>query len=288
MSDLNIQWFPGHMTKTKRKIAESLNMVDCVLEITDARLPQSSRNPDLDEIIGEKPRIILLNKSDMADKTLTSKWTEHFNLLGTKAISIESKTKKGYNLVLPAVKVILEEQSKRLLARGIVNRSIRMMIVGIPNAGKSTFINQLAGGAKARVEDRPGVTRGNQWFTIQKGVEVLDTPGVLWPKFEDEQVALNLAFTGAVKDQIMDVEALACKLLEFLRDNYKNCLLERYKMEQLDGMQGYEMLEYLGKKRGMLISKGEVDTLRAANTLLDEFRGGLLGKITLEKPPEEG
>jgi len=284
MGDMNIQWFPGHMTKTKRKITESLALVDCAIEITDARLPQSSRNPDLDEILQTKPRIVLLNKSDMADPAATEKWVSFFGKDGIKAISIQSKNKKGYNLVLPAVKELLHEQIKKNESRGMVNRAIRMLIVGIPNVGKSTFINQFSGGSRARVEDRPGVTRGNQWFTVQKGVEMLDTPGILWPKFEDGQVALNLAYTGAVKDQILDIETLAINLLVFLRDNYSKSLFDRYKMENLDGMGGLEMLEYLGKRRGMLISKGEVDTFRAANTLLDEFRGGLLGRITLEIP----
>ena len=281
---MNIQWFPGHMTKTKRKISESLKLVDCVAELVDARLPQSSRNPDWDELLGGKPRLILLNKSDMADSVCTAKWAAHFEANGIKAIAIESKSKKGYPAVLPAVREILAEQISRWEERGMVNHAIRIMVVGIPNVGKSTFINQLAGGAKAKTEDRPGVTRGNQWFTVQKGLELLDTPGVLWPKFDDEQTALKLAYTGAIKDRILDVESLACHLLVLLRDKYPKAIAERYKMTETDGLDGYDLLCLLGKKRGMLISGGEVDTERAANTLLDEYRGGRLGRITLEWP----
>lgn len=284
MSEMqSIQWFPGHMTKTKRKIAESLKLIDIVAEIVDARVPQSSRNPDLDELVLSKPRIIILNKSDMADPNRTREWIDFYKKQNIFAISVDCKSGKGVNLFVPTIKNILKEKIEKAKIRGI-HKNLKVMIVGVPNVGKSSFINKLSSGKKAKVEDRPGVTRGNQWFTISKDVELLDTPGVLWPKFEDMSVGEKLAFTGAIKDQIMDVEQLAVRLLEYLNERYRANLLHRYKLEnfELSEKSGAELLEIIGKKRGMLVSGGEIDTERASIMLLDEFRSAKLGRITLD------
>lgn len=286
----NIQWFPGHMTKAIRKIKESLRMVDCVAEIVDARLPQSSRNPDIDRLVKKMPRIILLNKCDMANPNVTAMWVNYFKTQNIKAIPVDCKTGKGVKLFLPAVKEIMKPQIEKWQNSGMVGRSIRIMIVGIPNVGKSSFINKLAGKTRARAEDRPGVTRGNQWYTIDGNVELLDTPGVLWPKFDDQEVGEKLAFTGAVKDQVLDIELLAVRLLEVFKECPNELFVERFKLknENLDDYTPYQLLELIGRKRGMLISGGQVDTERAANVLLDEYRGGKLGKISLELPPKRG
>lgn len=280
----NIQWFPGHMTKTKRKIEESLNLVDAVAEIIDARVPRSSRNPDLDSLVKNKPRIILMNKCDMADRTQTARWIDFYKKQGIKAIALDCKSGKGLNLFMPAVKEILADKIKAWEEKGMTGRSIRVMIVGIPNVGKSSFINKMCKNTKAKVEDRPGVTRGNQWFTIGKGFELLDTPGVLWPKFDDQTVGENLAFTGAVKDQIMDTELLSLRLLDVLKNYPNNLFLARFKLQEsdLEGLEAYQLLQLIGKKRGMLISGGEIDTDRASIMVLDEYRSGKLGNITLE------
>lgn len=279
----SIQWFPGHMTRTKRQIADSLKLIDVVAEIVDARVPQSSRNPDLAELILNKPRLIILNKSDMSDPEKNDKWLEFYKNQNISAILVDCKSGKGINLFVPTVKNILKEKIERAKSKGI-NKNLRVMIVGVPNVGKSSFINRLSGGKKAKVEDRPGVTRGSQWFTISKDVELLDTPGVLWPKFDDMSVGEKLAFTGAIKDQIMDIEHLAARLLEFLSTAYPSSLIQRYKLENsvLAGKSGTEILKIIGKKRGMLVSGGEVDTERAAAMVLDEFRGAKLGRITLD------
>ena len=286
MSEIqNIQWFPGHMTKTKRKIEASLKMVDAVAEIIDARVPVSSRNPDLDSIIKSKPRIVLMNKSDMSDVTQTNKWIRHYKDNGIVAIAVDCKSGKGLNSFYSAVNNILKDKIDSWKSKGMVKRSIRVMVVGIPNVGKSSFINRMSRGVKAKVEDRPGVTRGNQWFSIGKGFELLDTPGVLWPKFDDPTVGERLAFTGAVKDQIIDTELLACRLLELLSTEYSEALQFRFKLDNVDfiNVSGHDLLELIGKKRGMLISGGEIDTERASVMVLDEFRAGKLGKITLER-----
>ena len=285
MSEIqSIQWFPGHMTKTKRRIQDSLKLVEAVAEIIDARVPVSSRNPDLDQLVQSKPRIILLNKCDMADPVQTNKWISHFQKKGAYALAVDCKSGKGLQGVMPLVRSVLADQIEAWKAKGMVGRSIRVMVVGIPNVGKSSFINKMSKSSKVKVEDRPGVTRGNQWVTIAKGFDLLDTPGVLWPKFEDPAVGEKLAFTGAVKDQIMDTEQLAGRLLELLVRLYPRSLQERYKVQPADmeGKPGYELLEAVGRKRGMLISGGEIDTERAAIMVLDEFRGGKLGKVTLE------
>lgn len=287
MSEMqNIQWFPGHMTKTKRQIQASLKLVDAVAEILDARIPLSSKNPDLQKLIQNKPKVVLLNKCDMANQTATSRWIDYYASRGITAIAVDCKSGKGLNKFAPAVNNVLSERRERLKAKGMVNPMLRIMIVGIPNVGKSSFINRVAKQNRAKVEDRPGVTRGNQWYTIAKNIEMLDTPGVLWPKFDDMIVGERLAFTGAVKDQILDTELLAVRLLDFLRSLKPADFIARFKLEDidLDAIDSYELLNVIGKKRGMLISGGEIDTERAAIMLLDEFRSGKLGRITLEMP----
>ena len=280
-----IQWFPGHMTKTKRQIEKSLKLVDAVAEIIDARIPTSSRNPVLSQLIQNKPRVILMNKSDMADPVQTSRWIDFYKADGIPAIAIDCRTGKGLNGFIPLVKNVLSSRIASWEAKGMVGRQIRVMVVGIPNVGKSSLINRLSKNSKANVEDRPGVTRSNQWFTIGKGFDLLDTPGVLWPKFEDKAVGERLAFTGAVKDDVVDTEQLASRLLEVLRESYPNDLKARYKLEgtDLSVLKGYELLELIGKKRGMLISGGETDVERASIMILDEFRSAKLGRITLEQ-----
>ncbi|XOQ49012.1 MAG: ribosome biogenesis GTPase YlqF [Eubacteriales bacterium] len=280
-----IQWFPGHMTRTKRQIEKSLKLVDAVAEIVDARIPVSSRNPDLNKLIQNKPRVILLNKSDMADPVQTARWIDYYKQNNIRAIAIDCRSGKGINGFIPLVKDVLRDRIAAWEAKGMVGRQIRVMVVGIPNAGKSSLINRLSKNSKANVEDRPGVTRANQWFSIAKGFDLLDTPGVLWPKFDDKTVGEHLAFTGAVKDEVVDTEYLAGRLLEVLRDSYPNDVKRRYKLEGIDisGQKGYELLELIGKKRGMLISGGEVDTERASIMILDEFRSAKLGRISLEQ-----
>lgn len=283
----NIQWFPGHMTKTKRKIQASLKLVDSVAEILDARIPVSSRNPDISEIIQNKPRVILLNKCDIASQSATDKWVNFFKQQNITAIPVDCKSGRGLNKFVPALNSVLNNKITSLKAKGMVNPTLRVMIVGIPNVGKSSFINRIAKQNKAKVEDRPGVTRGNQWYTISRNFELLDTPGVLWPKFDDQKTAEHLAFTGAIKDQVMDIELLAMRLLDLLSEIKPEKFMERFKLteEILDNCaDGYELLELIGRRRGMLVSGGEVNTERAAIMLLDEFRAAKLGQITLELP----
>ena len=287
MSEMqSIQWFPGHMTKTKRQIQASLKLIDAVAEIIDARIPVSSRNPDLNKLIQNKPRVILLNKSDMANQTATKKWIEYFKNQDITAIAVDCKSGRGINQFVPAVNRVLSKKITALKEKGMVNPTLRIMIVGIPNVGKSSFINKIAKQNRAKAEDRPGVTRGNQWYTIAKNLEMLDTPGVLWPKFDDKTVGEHLAFTGAVKDRILDIELLAVRLLDFLKKLKPKDFIARYKLEESDveNSESYDLLKLIGKKRGMLVSGGEIDTERAAIMLLDEFRSAKLGKITLEMP----
>ena len=289
MEELNsIQWFPGHMTRTKRQIESSLKLIDAVAILLDARVPYSSCNPDLRSIINNKPRMVVLNKCDMADPNETAKWLSLFKKNNINAIALDCKSGKGLNAFIPTVKNVLSDRIKAWEAKGMTGRSIKVMVVGIPNVGKSSFINRMAKQNRAKVEDRPGVTRGNQWFTIGKGFELLDTPGVLWPKFDDKSVGEKLAFIGSVKDEVVDTEHLAGRLLEFLRDNYTDSLCARYKLmkEDIAELEGYDILEMVGRKRGMLISGGEINTERAAITVLDEFRNATLGKITLDKADE--
>lgn len=277
-----IQWFPGHMAKTRRKIKEILPLIDAVAEVVDARIPLSSRNPEIKELIEDKPHIILLNKCDMADKTVTDKWISHYKSQGSFAIAIDCKSGKGLNSFKDTVKTALAHKLEAYAQKGMVGKPLRVMVVGIPNVGKSSFINRVAGKARAKVENRPGVTRGNQWFAIDKQLELLDTPGVLWPKFEDQTVGERLAFTGAVKDRVLDVELLAVRLLEVLVDNYPQLLTARY--GELDfSLEPYDLLCQIGKKRGMVIRGGETDTERAANMLLEEYRNCKIGLISLER-----
>ncbi|MDR0914905.1 MAG: ribosome biogenesis GTPase YlqF [Oscillospiraceae bacterium] len=283
----NIQWFPGHMTKTKRQITDVLKLVDIVAEIIDARIPFSSRNPDLRVLTKQKPRIVLLNKCDIADKAATKQWIEYFkNTENSAALAINSKNGIGLNLFAPAVRNVLSEKLSRLKQKGVVSPTVRVLVAGIPNVGKSSFINKMSSKSKAKVEDRPGVTRGNQWFTVDKDMELLDTPGMLWHKFDDQKVGERLAFTGAVKDGVLDIELLAMRLLENLILINSFGFAERYKLEkdEILSLDSYDLLCKIAKNRGMLISRGEADTERAANVILDEFRGGKLGNITLELP----
>ena len=283
---MNIQWYPGHMTKTRRQMEEDVKLVDLVAEVVDARIPISSRNPDIDAIVGSRPQLIIFNRADQADPAMTARWIAWFKAKGYGILETDAKSGKGVGQFSAAAKNVLKDKLAAWKAKGQVGRPIRAMVVGVPNVGKSTFINKVAKRKSAKAIYRPGVTRGKQWVSVDSGLELLDTPGILWPKFEDETTGLHLAFTGAVKDEITDMEALACALLELLRDRYPKALQERYKLEELDGLRGWELLEQCARKRGMLISGGEVDTERMAKVLLDEFRGGKLGRFTLEIPED--
>ena len=279
-----VQWFPGHMAKTRRLIKESLSMVDCVTEILDARIPLASRNPEIEEITSSKPRIILLNKCDMADEKITAEWIRYFKARGSEAIAVDCRSGKGLNAYQPLVRKVLADRIKANNDKGMVGKSLRVMVVGIPNTGKSSFINKMAGRVRAKVADRPGVTTSNQWFNIGNGIELLDTPGVLWPKFDDPVVGDKLAFIGSVKDAVLDIETMAIRLIDTLRDGYPERLSERYKISDFEDLESWEILELIGRKRGMLISGGEVNTERASVMLLDEYRGGKLGRLSMEFP----
>ena len=285
-SKLNIQWYPGHMTKTRRQIEADLKLVDAVCEIVDARIPMSSRNPDIDAICGSKPRILVLNRMDLADSEATRRWADYFRGKGMAVLATDCKTRKGIGDFTPAARRACAEKLERDAKRGM-NRPLRVMVVGIPNVGKSTLINQISGRKGAKAENRPGVTRGKQWVTVDSGLQLLDTPGILWPKFEDPEVGMMLAYTGAVKENVIDLEELACHLMTLLHKYYPQTLLERYKVEAPAGTPGWELLELAGRKRGFLVSGGEVNLERMARVLLDEFRGGKLGKFTLEMPEEQ-
>lgn len=284
--DMNIQWFPGHMTKARRIITEDAKTVDAVCEVIDARIPRSSRNPDLDSLTGNKPRIVILNRIDQADPDLTAIWGEYFKKSGCFVVKTDCKSGKGTKAFPGAVKNILKDRLRYYREKGQVGRKLRIMVVGIPNVGKSTFINKIAGRKAAAASDRPGVTRGKQWINIGPDLELLDTPGVLWPKFDSQEIGENLAFTGAVKDEILDRVTLAANLMIRLRAYYPARIKERYKFEPSAAMDGYALLESAGRKRGFLISGGEIDLERTASILLDEFRGGKLGRITLERPED--
>ncbi len=279
-----VQWFPGHMAKTRRIIQSSLNLVDGVVELVDARIPYSSSNPELEQIIKNKPRIVLLNKCDVADSNATKIWIDYYNSKNVYALPVDCRTGKGLNAFIPIVKKALAKTLEKNIAKGMSGKALRLMVVGIPNTGKSSFINRMAGNAKAKVADKAGVTRQQQWFPVGNGIELLDTPGVLWPKFDDPEVGDRLAFTGAVKDEVTDIESLSCRLLEVLSKTRPQAITERYKIDNVDGLQGWEILELIGKKRGFLVRGGEIDYERTAVMLCDEFRGGRLGKITLELP----
>ena len=283
--NMNIQWYPGHMTKTRRQIEADLKQVDAVCEIVDARIPMSSRNPDIDAICGSKPRIIVLNRMDLADPVATRRWKDYFKSRGMAVIATDCKTRQGIADFTPAARAACAEKLQRDAARGM-NRPLRVMVVGIPNVGKSTLINQISGRKGAKAENRPGVTRGKQWVTVDSGLQLLDTPGILWPKFEDPEVGMMLAYTGAVKEGVIDLEELACRLLELLLKYYPQVLAERYQVQAQPGTPGYELLEMAGRKRGYLLRGAEVHTERMAKVLMDEFRSGKLGKFTLEMPEE--
>ena len=277
----DIQWFPGHMTKTRRMIEANLKLVDAVVEIVDSRIPEASRNPVINELVSSKPRIIMLNKCDYSDENVTGKWREYYEKQGMSVLVCDCRSGKGINKFLPLLKNKLSDLLERRRAKGMIGKALRIMVVGIPNVGKSSFINRMANARKVKVEDRPGVTRGKQWVTIDKEVELLDMPGILWPKFDDQKVALKLAFTGAIKDDVTDIEGLAFELGTYLKENYPERLAERYKLDSFEG----NIIELIAKKRGMMMSGGVPDTERAAITLLDEYRSGKIGRITLEKPP---
>ena len=283
---MNIQWYPGHMTKTRRMIAENLKYVDVVAEVIDARIPIASRNPDIDELVGSKPRVVILNRNDQADPAASKLWEAYFRSRGIAVLMCDARSGAGVKQFSAVMRATLKEQIAKWREKGQVGRPVRAMVVGIPNVGKSTFINKVARRKSAKASDRPGVTRGKQWITVDQGLELLDTPGILWPKFEDETIGLHLAFTGAVRDAIMDVETLGCHLIELLAKRCPEALTARFKLVPREGMTGWELLEQAGRKRGFLISGGEVDLERAANVLLDEFRGGKLGRITLELPED--
>lgn len=297
MSDeISVQWFPGHMAKTRRLMQSNLKLVDAVVEMTDARIPISSRNPEMDRLVGSKPRLVILNKCDAADETANSMWLDYYKRKGIMSIATDCRSGKGVNKFLPSLKELLKEQISVWNSKGMVGRPIRIMIVGIPNVGKSSFINRLSGSKRAKVEDRPGVTRGKQWVSIGNEIELLDMPGVLWPKFEDKTVGEHLAFTGAVKDDVMDLEYLACRLLQFLFEKYPDNIIKRYNISLDDIYEddmsmsncslGFEILERIGKKRGFLVSGGEINTERAAITVVDEFRSGKLGRLSIETPKD--
>ncbi|MDP4108434.1 MAG: ribosome biogenesis GTPase YlqF [Bacillota bacterium] len=285
---MNIQWYPGHMAKTKRMIVDQLKLVDLVCEIVDARIPVSSRNPDIDSIAASKPRLIVLNRADQSDPELNKKWASYFRLRGFAVILTDSKKGVGIGTFLPAVKLLMKDKIKRNEEKGQAGRAIKIMVVGVPNVGKSSFINRIIKRKSAKAEDKPGVTRGKQWFSLGDGLELLDTPGILWPKFDDEKTGMHLAFTGAVRDEIMDLETLASNLMAELAVYAPHALISRYKVDAAAEKDGYTLLKAAAKKRGFLLPGGKEDTERMARILLDEFRGGLLGKITLEVPHDAG
>ena len=283
----SIQWFPGHMAKTRRVMKESLGLVDIVVELRDARIPKSSRNPEIEKIIGDKPRLVVFNKADIADPAVTKEWQEYYKSHGVRTLALDCRSGKGLKELVPAVRQELHDLLEKRKARGMESRPIRMMIVGVPNVGKSSLINRLAGGKRVKVEDRPGVTRGKQWVRLESGIELLDMPGVLWPKFDDRQVGERLAYTGAIKDDVLDRETLAANFLVRLRALYPEAIKQRYKLDPEADLAGWELLEQAAKNRGFLAGRGEYDTERMSAVLLDEFRGGKLGRITLELPPEQ-
>ena len=280
----NINWFPGHMVVAKKQIKESLGLVDVVIEIIDARIPISSRNPDFDELVGNKPRVIALNKSDLADPVMNKKWIEHFKKQGIKAILMNSITGVGIKEVLKSANELMKEKLEKEAAKGRVGRSVRAAVMGIPNSGKSSFINKVSGKNAVEVGNKPGVTRKKQWIRTNQGVELMDTPGILWPKFEDEKIGLHLAYTSAIRYEILDNTELAINMLVELKESYKSALETRYKLNDISELEGHEILEAIGRKRGCMVSGGNVDLTKAANIVIEEFRKGTIGKITLEVP----
>ena len=283
---MNIQWFPGHMTKAQRMIEENLSMVDAVCEILDARIPYSSRNPDIDRLAGDKPRLVILNRVDLADPQMTARWRKYFESRGLAILETDAKSGKGVGSFAPAVRRLLKDKLAAYEAKGQVGRPLRVMILGIPNVGKSTFINRVAGRKAAIAGDKPGVTRGKQWINIDQGLDLLDTPGILWPKFDNQEVGEMLAITNAIKADVLDKETLGANFMLRLRELYPKAIEERYKFVPDPDMNGFELLEQAAKKRGFLVSRGEYDIERMANTLLGEYHDGKLGRLTLEAPPD--
>ena len=281
---MNIQWFPGHMTKARRMIADNVKLVDAVCEVIDARIPYSSRNPDLDGMTGDKPRLIIFNRADQADQSVSKLWSARFSSEGLSVLETDSKSGKGVGGLSAALNTLLANKIAYYASKGQTGRKLRAMVVGIPNVGKSSFINRAAGRKAAAASDKPGVTRGKQWISIDKGIELLDTPGVLWPRFEDRVVAENLAFTGAIRDEILDIETLGANLMLRLMEHYPESIAQRYKIDLSVEADGFELLSKAAKSRGFLLSGDEYDITRMAVILLDEFRGGKLGRITLEQP----
>ena len=282
--DLNVQWYPGHMTKTRRMIEADIRLVDAVCEIIDARIPRSSRNPDLDALCGAKPRLVILNRTDMADPEKTKQWAAWFRSRGMAVIQTDCKSRKGISDFGPALRRLLSEKLRRYAEKGMAGKPLKAMVVGIPNVGKSTFINQVSGRKGAKAENRPGVTRGKQWVTVDQGLLLLDTPGILWPKFEDPEVGMHLAFTGAVKDDILDLETLSARLMELLWREYPQAIRDRYRIEAEPEETGFALLELAARRRGFLLSGGEIDLERMAKVLLEEYRSCKLGRFTLEQP----
>jgi len=286
MEKMNIQWFPGHMTKAQRMIEENLKLVDAVCEILDARIPASSRNPDIDRLAAGKPRLVILNRCDLADPEATARWRRFFQAQGIAILETDAKTGKGVNGFVPAVRELLKDKLADYAAKGQAGRPLRVMILGIPNVGKSTFINKVAGRKAAIAGDKPGVTRGRQWISIDAGLDLLDTPGILWPKFDSQEAGEMLAITNAIKADVLDKETLGANFMLRLRDNYPDALRERYRIEPDPALNGFELLEQAAKKRGFLVSRGEYDIERMANTLLKEYHEGKLGRLTLEMPDD--
>lgn len=281
---MNINWYPGHMKKTRESIQKNLKMIDIVFELLDARIPYSSQNPIIDSLIGNKPRIVLLNKSDLADANGNRQWQEHYKSLGISSIMLNSLSGKGVDDLISEARRIMDEKRVNNARKGIINQPIRAMILGIPNVGKSTLINSLAGRKSTKTGNRPGITKTNQWIKTKGGIELLDTPGILWPKFEEEQVGINLAFTGAIKDEILDTETLALKLVEKLIALKPHALIERYKIEMDAENEPLTVMESIALKRGCLLKGGSFDYEKVSRIILDEFRRGMMGKITLEYP----
>ena len=283
---MNIQWFPGHMTKAQRMIEENLKLVDAVCELLDARIPRSSRNPDIDRLAGDKPRLVILNRCDLADPAITARWRKYFEAQGLAILETDARTGKGVNGFAPAIRRLLADKIKEYEAKGQVGRPLRVMILGIPNVGKSTFINKVAGRKAAIAGDKPGVTRGKQWINIDSGLDLLDTPGILWPRFDSQEVGEMLAITNAIKADVLDKETLAANFMLRLRQMYPQAIVDRYKFQPDPEMNGFELLEQAAKKRGFLVSRGEYDIERMANTLLGEYHDGKLGRLSLEAPDE--
>lgn len=286
MPSTEIQWFPGHMAKTRRMIRECLQLVDLVIEILDARIPYSSKNPEISSLCENKPILTVFNKSSLSDPAVNDRWVSHYRKNGGNPLFIDCKTGVGLNRIEPEIRTVLQEKIRRYENKGMSGKRLKAMVVGIPNVGKSTLINQISGRKGAKAENRPGVTRGKQWVTVDAGLQLLDTPGILWPKFEDPRVGMMLAYTGAVKENVIDLEELACFLMTLLHKHYPQALLDRYQVEAPEDTPGWELLELAGRKRGYLVSGGEVNLERMARVLLDEFRGGKLGKFTLEMPED--